>query len=106
MIGNFSKGTVKKSEADWAEERREMVRLLRERYRIRDERILCAMEEIPRHLFIPERFRPIADPYGDHPCPIGHGQTISQPYIAAYMTEKLNPQPGDKVLEIGSGSGY
>jgi protein-L-isoaspartate(D-aspartate) O-methyltransferase len=83
-----------------------MVRLLRERYRICDERILRAMAEIPRHLFIPETFRPFADPYGDHPSPIGHDQTISQPYIVAYMTEKLNPQPGEKVLEIGSGSGY
>jgi protein-L-isoaspartate(D-aspartate) O-methyltransferase len=64
------------------------------------------MEEIPRHLFIPEAFRSFVDPYGDHPCPIGHNQTISQPYIVAYMTEKLNPQPGEKVLEVGAGSGY
>lgn len=83
-----------------------MVRLLTERYSIRDERVLRAMSEIPRHLFIPENFRLFADPYGDHPCSIGHGQTISQPYIVAYMTEKLNPQPGEKVLEVGSGSGY
>jgi len=79
-----------------------MAKLLAEQHHIRNERILCAMEKIPRHLFIPEAFRSFADPYGDHPCPIGHGQTISQPYIAAYMTEKLNPQPGDKVLEIGT----
>lgn len=97
---------MKKNETDWAYERQAMVRLLRERYRIGDERILCAMAEIPRHLFIPEAFRPFVDPYGDHPCPIGHDQTVSQPYIVAYMTEKLNPQPGEKVLEIGSGSGY
>ncbi|MFA6174128.1 MAG: protein-L-isoaspartate O-methyltransferase, partial [Kiritimatiellales bacterium] len=97
---------MKKSEAVWAEERREMVRLLRERYRIRNERVLYVMAEIPRHLFIPEAFRPFADPYGDHPSPIGYDQTISQPYIVAYMTEKLNPQPGEKVLEIGAGSGY
>lgn len=97
---------MKKSEADWADRRREMVQLLAEHYRIRDERILRAMEEIPRHLFIPEAFRSFADPYGDHPCPIGHGQTVSQPFIVAYMTEKLNPQPGEKVLEIGAGSGY
>ena len=97
---------MKKSEADWADERLVMVRLLAGFYRIHDERILRAMEEIPRHLFIPERYRLFADPYGDHPCPIGCGQTISQPYIVAYMTEKLNPQAGEKVLEIGSGSGY
>ena len=83
-----------------------MVQLLRERYHIRDERILRAMAEIPRHLFVPEALRSFADPYGDHPCPIGLGQTISQPYIVAYMTEKLNPKPGEKVLEIGAGSGY
>jgi len=105
-LEEFAEGSVKKSETVWAEERREMVRLLRERYHIRDERVLRAMAEIPRHLFIPETFRPFADPYGDHPGPIGHGQTISQPYIVAYMTEKLNPQEGDKVLEIGAGSGY
>lgn len=97
---------MRKSEADWAYERREMVRLLRERYHLRDERVLRAMETIPRHLFIPAAFRPFVDPYGDHPCPIGHDQTISQPYIVAYMTERLNPQAGEKVLEIGAGSGY
>lgn len=97
---------MKKCEADWAEERLAMVRLLTERYHVRDERTLRAMSEIPRHLFIPESFRPFADPYGDHPCPIGHGQTVSQPFIVAYMTEKLSPQPGEKVLEIGAGSGY
>lgn len=97
---------MKKSETVWADERRKMVKLLVEFYRIRDERVLSAMAEIPRHLFIPETFRPFVDPCGDHPCPIGYDQTISQPYIAAYMTEKLNPQPGEKVLEVGSGSGY
>jgi protein-L-isoaspartate(D-aspartate) O-methyltransferase len=86
--------------------RGEMVDLLRRYYRIHDERILRVMEEIPRHLFIPERYRPFADPYGDHPCPIGHNQTISQPYIVAYMTQALAVQPGEKVLEIGTGSGY
>jgi len=84
----------------------DMVVLLETRYHIRDQRILNAMEKIPRHLFIPETFRSFADPYGDHPCPIGHGQTVSQPYIVAYMTATLNPQPGEKVLEIGTGSGY
>ncbi len=86
--------------------RGDMVLLLEARYRIRDQRILDAMEKIPRHLFIPETFRSFADPYGDHPCPIGYNQTISQPYIVAYMTTTLNPQAGEKVLEIGTGSGY
>lgn len=93
-------------EKAWADERTRMVQLLRTHYRIRDERILAAMEKIPRHLFIPEPFRRPGAAYGDHPNPIGCGQTISQPYIAAYMTEKLNPQPGERVLEIGTGSGY
>lgn len=86
--------------------RSNMVLLLETRYDIRDQRILDAMRKIPRHLFIPEPFRTLANPYSDHPCSIGYDQTISQPYIVAYMTEKLNPQPGDKVLEIGTGSGY
>jgi protein-L-isoaspartate(D-aspartate) O-methyltransferase len=86
--------------------RNDMVLLLEARYRIRDGCVLRAMEKIPRHLFIPETFRSFADPYGDHPCPIGRDQTISQPYIVAYMTETLNLQPGEKVLEIGTGSGY
>lgn len=82
-----------------------MVRQL-QRYGISDERVLTAMSAIPRHLFIPERYRDTYDAYGDHPGPIGYGQTISQPYIVAYMTERLNLKPGEKVLEIGTGSGY
>ena len=94
------------AEKAFEQERRDMVRLLETRYRIEDSRILAAMEKIPRHLFIPVPFRMLADPYGDHPCPIGQDQTVSQPYIVAYMTERLNPRPGEKVLEIGTGSGY
>lgn len=75
-------------------------------YGITNPAVLAAMREVPRHAFIPEEYRHRADPYGDHPCPIGHGQTISQPYIVAYMTEKLALQPNEKVLEIGTGSGY
>lgn len=71
---------------------------------IRNERILKAMESIPRHKFVPLA-RP-RDAYRDGPLPIGHGQTISQPYITAYMTELLQPQDGHRVLEIGTGSGY
>lgn len=90
---------------DFEQSRREMVELLRSYYRIHDERVLAVMEQVPRHLFIPEPLRG-ADAYGDHPCPVGHGQTISQPYIVATMTEALDVQPGEKVLEIGTGSGY
>lgn len=85
--------------------RRLMVTLLKE-YGIKDKRILSAMGKINRHLFIPDEFRNICDPYGNHPCPIGSGQTISQPYIVAYMTERLEIRKGEKVLEIGTGSGY
>ncbi|MDD1679655.1 MAG: protein-L-isoaspartate(D-aspartate) O-methyltransferase [Methanomicrobiales archaeon] len=69
-----------------------------------DPRVLEAMRKIPRHLFVPEPYRKSA--YEDRPLPIGEGQTISQPYIVAVMTELLEPHPGDRVLEIGTGSGY
>jgi len=65
---------------------------------------LQAMRSTPRHLFVPERYQSMA--YGDFPLPIGCGQTISQPYIVALMTELLDPRPGDRVLEVGTGSGY
>lgn len=71
---------------------------------IKDERVLAAMSAVPRHLFVPERQRSSA--YEDRPLPIGEGQTISQPYIVALMTELLELQSGEKVLEIGTGSGY
>lgn len=71
---------------------------------IADERVLAAMRTVPRHEFVPEEQRHFA--YDDRPLPIGHGQTISQPYIVALMTEQLRPQPQDRVLEIGTGSGY
>ena len=71
---------------------------------IRDARVLDAMARVPRHLFVPEAGRDEA--YGDHPLPIGHGQTISQPYIVAFMTEALQLEPTHRVLEIGTGSGY
>jgi protein-L-isoaspartate(D-aspartate) O-methyltransferase len=71
---------------------------------IRDERVLAAMARVPRHEFAAELYRDQA--YQDHPLPIGEGQTISQPYIVAIMLEALAIQPTDKVLEIGTGSGY
>jgi protein-L-isoaspartate(D-aspartate) O-methyltransferase len=66
--------------------------------------VLRAMLTVPRHEFVPVEFRKLA--YADHPVPIGYDQTISQPFIVAFMTEKLDPQPTDRVLEIGTGSGY
>ncbi|MBP1928644.1 protein-L-isoaspartate(D-aspartate) O-methyltransferase [Methanolinea mesophila] len=71
---------------------------------VRDERVLTVMRELPRHLFVPEPYRAAA--YQDSPLPIGQGQTISQPYIVARMTELLEISPEDRVLEIGTGSGY
>lgn len=71
---------------------------------IYDPRTLAAMAEVPRHLFVDDAMQGRA--YGDHPLPIGGGQTISQPYIVAYMTQALALQGSEKVLEIGTGSGY
>ena len=71
---------------------------------ITNARVLAAMGKVPRHEFVPERLRYQA--YQDCPLPIGHDQTISQPYVVAFMTEQLQPKPTDHVLEIGTGSGY
>lgn len=69
-----------------------------------DPRVLAAMRAVPRHRFVPAALR--AEAYSDHPLPIGHGATISQPYIVAAMTEAARVEPGARVLEIGAGSGY
>jgi len=71
---------------------------------VRSEKVLNAMRQVPRHLFVPQDQRRYA--YQDRPLPIGHGQTISQPFIVAYMTQVLDLERGDKVLEVGMGSGY
>jgi protein-L-isoaspartate(D-aspartate) O-methyltransferase len=71
---------------------------------IHDERLLDALRRVPRHLFVPEEYAHIA--YSDSPLPIGHGQTISQPYIVALMTELLKLEGEENVLEVGTGSGY
>ena len=71
---------------------------------VKDPKVLEAMKKIPRHLFVDESFKEEA--YADHPLPIGEGQTISQPYVVALMTEALRLRPEDRVLEIGTGSGY
>ena len=69
-----------------------------------DGRVMAAMESVPRHEFVPEEIRSYA--YQNRPLPIGYGQTISQPYIVALMTDLLRPEPQHKVLEVGTGSGY
>jgi protein-L-isoaspartate(D-aspartate) O-methyltransferase len=89
---------------DWDTARRQMVDDQLKARDIQDVRVLNAMRKVPRHLFIPEPQRLQA--YRDAPVPIDYGQTISQPYIVAFMTQALDVQPGHRVLEIGTGSGY
>jgi protein-L-isoaspartate(D-aspartate) O-methyltransferase len=85
-------------------QRENMVRMQLESRGLRDRRVLQAIRDVPRHEFVPEALRDQA--YQDHPLPIGAGQTISQPYIVAAMLEHLALQPTDRVLEVGTGSGY
>jgi len=87
-----------------AERRRRMVDRDIEARGVRDPRVLDAMRTVPRELFVPDELAHQA--YEDHPLPIGEGQTISQPYVVALMTAAVAVQPGDRVLEIGTGSGY
>lgn len=84
-------------------EREELVEALRKRG-IKNENVLKAFLKVERHLFVPEVMR--FNAYKDVALPIGQGQTISQPYTVAFMTEALNPKPGEKILEIGTGSGF
>jgi protein-L-isoaspartate(D-aspartate) O-methyltransferase len=88
----------------YSEVRKNMVRDTMRRRDITDEQVLAVMEKVPRHEFVPEEY--LSQAYADHPLPIGCGQTISQPYIVALMTQLLKLKQGDKVLEIGTGSGY
>ncbi len=91
---------------DWAARRRQMVdeQLTPPDRNIKNERVLAAMRKVPRHEFVPEKQRDSA--YEDRALPIGHQQTISQPFIVAFMTEAVNPQKEHRVLEVGTGSGY
>ena len=87
-----------------AAERTKMIRHIRKAYRFSDAAVLNAMEQVPRHWFVPAKRQKRA--YADMPLPIGHGQTISQPFIVAYMTHLLELSKNKKVLEVGTGSGY
>lgn len=88
----------------WDDERRDLVDTQLRRRGIHDERVLQAFLAIPRHRFLPPAYADQA--YEDHPVSIGHGQTISQPYMVAWMTQELALAGGERVLEIGTGSGY
>jgi protein-L-isoaspartate(D-aspartate) O-methyltransferase len=85
-------------------ERKQMVKEQIERRGLRERRLLTALEAVPRHLFVPKEYRYSA--YEDGPLPIGFGQTISQPYIVALMTDFLSLKGNERVLEVGTGSGY
>jgi protein-L-isoaspartate(D-aspartate) O-methyltransferase len=92
------------SVTDFAAQRERMVKEQIVNRGVTEERLLAAMRKVPREQFVPENLRD--ESYTDGPVPIGYDQTISQPYIVAFMTEQLHPQPTDRVLEIGTGSGY
>jgi protein-L-isoaspartate(D-aspartate) O-methyltransferase len=102
LAGRAAAGTPDR-EAEFRVRRMALVRDI-EAQGVRDSATLDAMRRVPRHDFVLPHDHRLA--YGDHPLPIGHGQTISQPYIVAYMTEVLRLRPGMKVLEVGTGSGY
>lgn len=97
-------GQSQRPSDEWGVQRERMVVAQLRNRDIRERRVLDAMRRVPRHLFVPETLR--ADAYGDFPLPIGHSQTISQPYIVAFMTQALEVETGHRVLEIGTGSGY
>lgn len=91
-------------EDEYAGQREHMVEVQIRARGVKNDRVLAALRKVPRHLFVPLELQPFA--YGDEPLPIGEGQTISQPYIVAYMTAALELKGGEKVLEVGTGSGY
>ena len=91
-------------EKDFVQRREEMVKTQIEKRGIKDAATLAALRKTPRHLFVPKSI--IDEAYDDRPLPIGYGQTISQPYIVAYMTEIVKPKADHRVLEVGTGSGY
>lgn len=93
-----------RDEQYWRQQCHDMVQTQIERRRVSDSRVLAAMREVPRHLFVPDHMR--GEAYSDQALPIGHGQTISQPYIVATMLEALALRGPEKTLDIGAGSGY
>jgi protein-L-isoaspartate(D-aspartate) O-methyltransferase len=104
MLAFASMNETENKEHEFAEKRKDMVDFQLLSRGISDKKTIEAMRKVPRHKFVPEYLRDMA--YSDTPLPIGMGQTISQPYIVAYMTELLSPKKGQKILEVGTGSGY
>jgi len=100
----LARGSERNASVSWDEERRLMVDHQLRRRGIHDQSVLTVMEKIPRHFFVPKELMSAA--YNDSPLTIGSGQTISQPYMVALMTQCLKVHKGDKVLEVGTGSGY
>ncbi len=100
----FASADDPKDSPRYRKQREKMVQNQIQAREITDARVINAMKTVPRHLFVPKQLRRKA--YADHPLPIGEGQTISQPYIVALMTEQLRLSPQSRVLEIGTGSGY
>jgi len=98
------KSKLPKDDESFSREREQMVERQLAARGIKDARVLEAMRRVPRHLFVPQESRAYA--YEDHPVQIGHGQTISQPYMVALMTEMLRIKSEDRILEIGTGSAY
>ena len=104
MVALFACTSGAKNPDTLVEALHEMVTRQIERRGVQDKSVLQAMRNVPRHEFVPEEMRSFA--YDDSPLPIGYDQTISQPYIVAYMSQALQVSKGDKVLEVGTGSGY
>lgn len=104
MVFSDCKSQVKKGGDYYAYKRKKMVEDQIIARGVKDEKVIAAMLKVPRHEFVPDKWKDHA--YEDHPLPIGFGQTISQPYIVASMTEVLDIKKSDKVFEVGTGSGY
>lgn len=102
--GELQKATVTEETDLYAAAREQMVEQGVIAYGIASPEVIAVMRRVPRHQFVPEEYSHMA--YADNPLPIGYGQTISQPYIVALMTQELDVEAGDKVLEVGTGSGY
>ncbi|HKK45867.1 MAG TPA: protein-L-isoaspartate(D-aspartate) O-methyltransferase [Balneolaceae bacterium] len=107
LRGRIQPDTLTWHRPRFSERRKERLQMVKDdisKQGVTDPKVLDAMRHVPRHMFVPEKYQKFA--YQNSPIPIGHGQTISQPYIVAYMTQVLDLKTGEKVLEIGTGSGY